>query len=884
MYFGQTVHPLNFNYTDSVRVAAVRPDGGVEFSGAGFQVGVSCTELGDFCTKLSLDSSHVADKTNYSDGIAPEWRDAGRDVAAAEVRERGAQRKLARSAGSAKKNRRGGAGTDPDTGRFVFTTACAKIVADARGLHLAWTTGGELSTPPAAGVLPPARTSSSTTTTPAVAPAPLFIGGLGTNGSQTILNFWLGDAGGPLAAYGFGERTRGLNKLGKRMECWNVDVVDVHAHHHGRDDYDPMYVAIPLAILKTGTGHCVGLYFDNPERTVLDVGKRLPGVLMYQALGSNTDLYLLAGPTLRDVVRNFSTLTGRGELPPLWALGHHQCRWGYENEEDLLHLQEKFARFDIPVSAFWYDIDYMDGYRVFTWDPADFPDPGRFNRALKADGIHTVAIVDPGVKREGGYRVYDAGRRRGVFCQTGHGREFVGNVWPGETVFPDFTQERARDWWARELADWMKASALDGAWLDMNDPATSETSPDEMHFGPGGEIAHEKFHNQYAHFMAMASRAACDRLDADSRPFLLTRSGYTGTQRFSAIWTGDNSSNWPHLRMSIPCTLNLGLSGVAFNGPDVGGFLGNTTEELLTRWYQAGWLFPFFRNHSVRDSKPQEPWQFGSVACERIADVIRTRYRILPYLYQVFFEHWRKGDPVLRPMVYHYGDTESGWENVDDQFLLGDALLHAPMLYSREENPPVTLADGTLAQLRDVRLPAGWWFDLNRGRWVEGGRALTQYAVGFDESPLFVRDGAIVPFFNGPLHNALTDYRKLELHIFSREKPARLTFYADDGKTRAYQRGGYRALQIEASFFPEVPTKREGASATVEITGGDTDVGQAATTNVATPTFTTVFYGTESLGAGPVEARLMRDGRTKKLTLHPATRRWVSREISVFAM
>ncbi len=205
------------------------------------------------------------------------------------------------------------------------------------------------------------------------------------------------------------------------MECWNVDVVDVHKHHHMRDDFDPAYVAIPLAILQTAEGYFVGLYFDNPERTLLDVGKRQPGVLMYQSLGSNTDLYLLAGPTLRDVVRNFSTLTGRGALPPVWALGHHQCRWGYENEEDIRRLQGKYRRFGIPTSAFWYDIDYMDGYRVFTWDGTDFADPAALNRALKKEGIHTVAIVDPGVKREPGYRVYDSGRKRDIFCKTGPG-------------------------------------------------------------------------------------------------------------------------------------------------------------------------------------------------------------------------------------------------------------------------------------------------------------------------------------------------------------------------------------------------------------------------------------------------------------------------------
>ena len=324
---------------------------------------------------------------------------------------------------------------------------------------------------------------------------------------------------------------------------------------------------------------------------------------------------------------------------------------------------------------------------------------------------------------------------------------------------------------------------MDGAWLDMNDPATGESSSDEMLF-EHGQTPHARFHNQYAHFMCAASRAAFERLDPQRRPFLLTRSASTGTQRHAAVWTGDNASNWPHLRMTIPCTLNLGLSGVAFNGPDVGGFMGNADAELLTRWYQAGFLFPFFRNHSCEGTKAQEPWEFGPVVRGRIADVIRTRYRLLPHVYQLFWEHHLHGDPILRPMGYEFDDP--GLEHVDDQFLLGPSLLAAPMLHSLEENHAL-LVHGQPAQFRAVTLPAGCgWFDLNRGEWLAGGQTL-RYPVGLDESPLFVRDGSILFWHGGELANGHTDFRAaVELHVFCRDGAATGRYHLDDQTTRAY--------------------------------------------------------------------------------------------------
>ncbi|MDX1656877.1 MAG: glycoside hydrolase family 31 protein, partial [Candidatus Competibacteraceae bacterium] len=370
--------------------------------------------------------------------------------------------------------------------------------------------------------------------------------GIGCNGKQLVLNFDVTDFSG---FYGFGERTGKLNKSGSAFQFWNVDVVADHPQAYGRDDYDPTYVSIPLAILKGPRGY-LGLFFDNPGMSVIDVEGVECGRLMYQSLAGNTDLYVIDGPRLKDVVRRFTRLTGRHEVPPLWAMGYHQCRWGYQTEAEFLELRDSFAHFHVPVSALWHDIDYMDGYRLFTWDLEDFPSPARLGEVLKGSDIHSVTIVDPGVKLDPGYAVYDDGMANDVFCKTESGRDYVGRVWPGDTVFPDFSLPAVREWWAEHLAAFVQESRIDGLWLDMNEPATGYSAEELMRF-EGGRVPHDRYHNQYGLLMAMASRQALDNLDPDRRPFILTRAAWAGIQRYSALWTGDNVSSWKHLRMAI---------------------------------------------------------------------------------------------------------------------------------------------------------------------------------------------------------------------------------------------------------------------------------------------------------------------------------------------
>jgi alpha-glucosidase len=362
--------------------------------------------------------------------------------------------------------------------------------------------------------------------------------------------------------------------------------------------------------------------------------------------------------------------------------------------------------------------------------------------------------------------------------------------------------------------------------------------------------------------MAKASLAGFAKIDADARPFLLTRSAFTGIQRYSAVWTGDNASNWKHLRMSIPCSLNLGLSGVAFNGPDVGGFMGHTTPELLIRWYQAGFLFPFFRNHSNLNSKTQEPWQFGPESLEYIRAIIRTRYRLLPYLYTCFFEHYLTGDPILRPLLYEYEDEDGNYENLDDQFLVGSHIMLAPILEGEGRGHEVVVRK-TLCQLRAITLPPGWWYDLNRGEWLEGGRTM-QYAAGLGEVPLFIADGAIIPYYNGALRNSLMDLSRLELHIFCKQQPGQLTYYTDDQQTRRYQRGDYNTLQIDAQL----------GAGRLQI-----NINESGNYPTGTVEFVPVLYGQH----GQWQAVTVINGQSKTTHLSPSTRSWICKSIAVLA-
>ena len=414
------------------------------------------------------------------------------------------------------------------------------------------------------------------------------------------------------AIYGLGEKTGRHNRRGRGFTLWNTDILNPHAAApFGGDgesvDFDPYYVSIPFFHHHTADGKVAASFVDNGYRAAYDFSR--PDEYSFRFEGGQYTEYVFAGPSLPDIVEAYTWLTGRAAPPPLWALGYHQCRWKAYSQADVEALGARHRELGIPCDALWLDIEYMDGYRVFTWNTELFPDaPGMLER-LRAQGLRVITIIDPGVKHEPGYAVFDAAVERDVLCRTEGGDIYIGEVWPGDTAFPDFVTEDGRRWWG-ELNAAHVQSGLAGIWNDMNEPATGAMAPERMRFNRGQD-SHERWHNQYALLMAMGTRDGLLEAMPELRTFILSRAGFAGIQRYAANWMGDNQARWDHLWLSIPMANGFGLSGQPFVGADVGGFAGHSNAELFLRWLQYAALTPFCRNHSMLGDVDQYAWSWG---------------------------------------------------------------------------------------------------------------------------------------------------------------------------------------------------------------------------------------------------------------------------------
>jgi alpha-glucosidase len=530
--------------------------------------------------------------------------------------------------------------------------------------------------------------------------------------------------------YGLGERITPLGRRGYIVENWNRDKFD----HHNETDKN-LYLSLPFMVgYRPESGELWGYFLDSSYRSSFDVASTNPERLEIRVERGDFVLYLFAAPSWGELLESYTSFTGRHSVPPLWALGHHQSRYGYMTTAEAWEVATEMRRRKLPCDAIWYDIDHMDGFRVFTFDPDRFADVKDHFWGLGERGFRKVVIVDPGVKVDppGTYRVMDDGTRHGYFLTLLNGEDFVGPVWPGGTKFPDFTRPEVREWWG-DLHRLYLDIGVDGIWNDMNEPAVMderETIPEEVRACDEGYWStQDRMHNVYALFEARATVEALRRHRPGLRPFLLTRAGSPGIQRYAALWTGDNSSTWAHLRASVGQLINLGLSGIGFCGADVGGFSENAQPELLARWYQLAAFYPFLRNHSMKGSIPQEPWVFGPEVERICREALELRYRLLPYIYQLFHEMSRTGAPVLRPLFWHYPGERSA--SVADQFLLGPHLLVCPVLHKG-------------ARERLVWLPPGSWYDYHEHTSLEGGVSVVAPAP-LERVPLFVAAGAVIP-------------------------------------------------------------------------------------------------------------------------------------------
>ncbi len=535
--------------------------------------------------------------------------------------------------------------------------------------------------------------------------------------------------------FGCGERTAGLEKTNSHQIFWNYDPPEGHTA-----SFNNLYTSIPFVLGLAGGG-ARGVFLDNPGWTEIDICKAAPDELVFSTRTGNLVLYVFEAPTPRDVLERYTELTGRIGLPPIWALGNQQSRWSYMSAGELRGIARGFRDRGIPCDVLYLDIDYMDGYRVFTFDAERFPDPAAMLAALAEDGFRVVTIVDPGVKVDAGYPVYVEGHERGYYCRTFRDREYQNVVWPGMCAFPDFTNPAAREWWGSWHAALLELGVA-GIWCDMNEPGLfvpeQSTMPDDVvHPGGGEPRLHAEVHNLYGSGMAQATRDGLARLRPERRPFVISRAGFAGLQRHAMQWTGDNSSWWEHLWMSMPQLQNLGLSGMAFCGVDCGGFFGDCNGELLARWTEAAVFQPFLRNHSVKGSIAQEPWAFGEPWESICRDMLRLRMRLLPYLYGLFEEASRTGAPILRPLLFEYPDDEVTY-TADDEFLLGDALLVAPITRPGVEH-------------RHVYLPRGEWVQWWTGELVAGPAHVLAHAP-LGRPAVYARANAAIPLWPVRMH------------------------------------------------------------------------------------------------------------------------------------
>ena len=474
--------------------------------------------------------------------------------------------------------------------------------------------------------------------------------------------------------YGLGDKTGFLDKRHYEYEMWNTDNPNPQV-----DSFKALYKSIPFLISLTDT-HVYGLFLDNTFKSCFNMGQESEEYYWFGAHGGDLDYYYIAGDSVAEVLKGYTYLTGTCPLPQKWTLGYHQSRWGYVTQEDMEDVAASMRKNDIPCDAIHFDIDYMQDYRVFTWNEKRYHgDSASFLGKLSEDGFKPVAINDPGVKKEDGYEVYDEGVRQGYFAKTPEGEVYINAVWPGDAAFPDFGNPAVRTWWG-EKQKFLLDKGVRGIWNDMNEPASFQGPlPDDIVFtDEDRETTHAEMHNVYGHFMAKAAYEGLKKLDG-RRPFVITRACYAGSQKYATAWTGDNTSMWAHLQMAIPQLCNLGLSGMPFVGTDVGGFGADTTPELMARWVQVGCFSPLFRNHCAAGSRRQEPWQFGEKIMDIYRKYVKLRYRWIPYIYDLFYEEERTGAPIMRPLVFHY-EKDKAAQVCNDEFMLGSRILAAPVV------------------------------------------------------------------------------------------------------------------------------------------------------------------------------------------------------------
>lgn len=591
-------------------------------------------------------------------------------------------------------------------------------------------------------------------------------------------NVYISKVNDCLAYYGLGEKGGDLNKKGCYTENFNTDDPETD------DDSITYYKTIPFYVaLKEEATY--GIFFDNSFRSYFDMGKEMGDRIFFGAIGGQIQYYFIPGENIKEVVKNYTALTGRMEMPPLWSLGYQQCRFSYFSQEEVRELVKTFEEKDIPLDVVYLDIDYMDGFRVMTFKTPNFDDAAGLISDLKEKGIRTITIIDPGVKVDEEYPVFKRGKEGNHFTKKLDGEIFIGAVWPGDSAFPDFSNNDCREWWKSELKKFISEHGMDGIWNDMNEPCVFNNDHKTMletclHNSDNGVIEHKEFHNRYGFEMSRCSKEAQEELHPNERGFSMTRATYAGGQRYSSVWTGDNMSLWSQMRMSISMNANLGISGFSFVGNDVSGFGLDSSEELFIRWMEMGPFIPIFRNHSNMYTRRQEPWAFGPRAEKIAKKSIELRYELLPYIYDLYYISHKEGLPIFRPMIMEY-EKDMNLLNMREQFMLGENMIVAPVLYEGERS-------------KTLYLPKGSWFNYFTMEKLQGGKWY-KLPCELDEILVFVKEGAIIPTYNKKFRNVKERPNNILLKVFGEN--AKGFHYNDDGHSMEYLEGKYTYMDIK---------------------------------------------------------------------------------------
>ncbi len=587
--------------------------------------------------------------------------------------------------------------------------------------------------------------------------------------SEDSLNAIKIPVGEAVDLYGTGEVFGDLNRSGKDVTLWNTD-----NYAYGKDEGKRLYQSHPWILGVRPDGTSFGILVDNTWKQYF----KLTNPIEIKTEGPAPRVVVIEKDSPQEVIKKLAELTGTMEMPPLWALGFQQCRYSYFPDTRVKEIADEYRKREIPCDVIWMDIDYMQNYKIFTFDSVAFSNPQSVNDYLHQKDFKSVWMIDPGVKKEEGYHVYDQGKAGDHWVKTADHKDFVGSVWPGPCVFPDYTRPETCEWWGTLYKDFM-ATGVDGVWNDMNEPSVFDgpdgTMPEDNWHRGGGLLpagSHLRYHNVYGMMMVNASREGILKVNPDKRPFVLSRSNYLGGQRYAATWTGDNASTWEHMKVATPMILNLGLSGQPFSGPDIGGFKGDGNPELIANWMAVGAFYPFSRNHTENNSINQEPWAFGKTVEDVSRVALERRYRLMPYLYTLFHEASIDGLPVMRPVFF--ADTkDQDLRNEQEAFLLGKDLLVVPQYAN---NPS---------------LPNGIWKTIHL---LDGDKENDGY-----QAELKQRGGSVLPLTK--VMQSTEEYQTDSLTILvtlDKEGKAKGQLYMDAGNGFGYKNGEYAIDEYSA--------------------------------------------------------------------------------------